>query len=443
MKKPLLVLITGALMLLFLTTSCTMKKKPQEKAVIHFPITTEYEVKETNLQSIKDNLDPREKLLMDIVEHFNSIQDEVEVKTDFITVTSGGWPGSELDLDSYKNKEGTPFDIYRFNSYAAFDFDDVLNKNPGILLDMSSMYNSSAHATIAQTILQGGMHDDKLLMIPATINFNTMTYNKQIFDELNIPYPDSDWTWEQFSEIASHIRASGSYRGSFLPFEPIDLIRLILNISGNDIFASDGSTAIGYLDSEAAIKAIRWFRFYLVANPQSTRYEDWTESDSTAFEEGKMGIASHYSRNESNKLKTGTVPMPRVAGQPNTIPVYMTGMGISSQSLQPQAAWKFIEYLLLSVNKDSLNYAYGLLPASEPLAQEMGKTEEDMTNLYGFVANGACRVKPYWLERVWNNQLKAQLDEIMSADDSEVPDLMHKLAEAVDKELKRQQSSQQ
>jgi hypothetical protein len=78
--------------------------------------------------------------------------------------------------------------------------------------------------------------------------------------------------------------------------------------------------------------------------------------------------------------------------------------------------------------------------SGQPVIQEMDKTIEGLTTLYSSVANNAYREKIYWLDRVWNDKLSAMFEEIMRTDDSDVPELMHKLAEEFDSELKRQQS---
>src|SRR5690606_25717705 len=47
--------------------------------------------------------------------------------------------------------------------------------------------------------------DGKIPAIPAAPSSPAMYYNKKLFDEANIPYPQDGWTWEQLLDTAKKL----------------------------------------------------------------------------------------------------------------------------------------------------------------------------------------------------------------------------------------------
>lgn len=72
---------------------------------------------------------------------------------------------------------------------AVMDLTDWVEEN----LD-SSLYNGALYA------IQD--NEGHLWGVPQALNSVAVFYNKEIFDERNVPYPEEDWTWEEMIEIA-------------------------------------------------------------------------------------------------------------------------------------------------------------------------------------------------------------------------------------------------
>jgi len=51
-------------------------------------------------------------------------------------------------------------------------------------------------------MLEKGYRDNELYGLPFRNSVWVTYYNKNIFDEANVPYPDENWTWDDFREIA-------------------------------------------------------------------------------------------------------------------------------------------------------------------------------------------------------------------------------------------------
>ncbi len=55
------------------------------------------------------------------------------------------------------------------------------------------------------TYLATTTYDGQLVGISAGVNSFAIAYNKAIFDQLGIPEPETDWTWEEFEDISTQI----------------------------------------------------------------------------------------------------------------------------------------------------------------------------------------------------------------------------------------------
>lgn len=53
-----------------------------------------------------------------------------------------------------------------------------------------------------ESMLEIGQYDGKQYMIPRDYNHIVTYYNKALFDQAEVPYPEDGWTWEEFLETA-------------------------------------------------------------------------------------------------------------------------------------------------------------------------------------------------------------------------------------------------
>ncbi len=102
------------------------------------------------------------------------------------------------------------------------------------------------------------MINGKLLLLPYSAIPNAMLYNKDLFDKANIPYPQGDWTWEQFSDISLKLDPDGV---PLLDYSP-DILDFLMAGTGKGVLSPNGDTSVGYLDSPEAIRTLQWLNAY-------------------------------------------------------------------------------------------------------------------------------------------------------------------------------------
>src|SRR5699024_11453525 len=57
-------------------------------------------------------------------------------------------------------------------------------------------------------------YEDKVYAVPKDVDTIALWYNKTMFDEAGIPYPDETWTWDKLVEVAKQLtKPDGSQYG--------------------------------------------------------------------------------------------------------------------------------------------------------------------------------------------------------------------------------------
>jgi multiple sugar transport system substrate-binding protein len=110
-------------------------------------------------------------------------------------------------------------------------------------------------------LLEYATHDGSVYGFPRDIGLNVLYYNKDIFDEVGVPYPDESWTWDDFRAAAEQlavIESSGRVTRYALGMEG-GKFALWLNQNGVDILDDMRNPSTCTLDQPAAIEAVSFF----------------------------------------------------------------------------------------------------------------------------------------------------------------------------------------
>ncbi|MFQ6618057.1 MAG: extracellular solute-binding protein, partial [Fidelibacterota bacterium] len=103
-------------------------------------------------------------------------------------------------------------------------------------------------------VLAIALRDSSLYALPKDFTPMVMYYNKRLFDDMGIPYPEDDWTWDDYLEIAKRLTKDRDNDGVIDQFGTAFLNTLYLwqpwvwMMSG-DILSPDGTRATGYFNS--------------------------------------------------------------------------------------------------------------------------------------------------------------------------------------------------
>lgn len=95
-------------------------------------------------------------------------------------------------------------------------------KNKKILKDLSEYLENSELLDAHDTWYTEGEAENSSYMIPYRQSRWAVYYNKTLFDEMGVEYPEEDWTWEEYAEKAVQLtgRLNGKKVYGSLSFEP-------------------------------------------------------------------------------------------------------------------------------------------------------------------------------------------------------------------------------
>ncbi|WP_130605965.1 ABC transporter substrate-binding protein [Cohnella abietis] len=377
--------------------------------------------------------------LVKAAENFHKLNPDIKVIIDYLE-SNEAMALTDNDtklLESDKPQDIVPFAINKLG----------LAEQNGWLRDMSSLVSLSGpgQMDINQTILEAGTINGKLLLLPYAVNPRVILYNKDIFDKARIPYPQEEWTWEQFRDISKKIKPSiGS--GSVLPYEPLTFDVLMAS-TGKGILSPSGDTSVGYLDSPEAVRTIQWLNQYYQDNVDELhKLSPKSNSDALdGFVDYSTGMilnsafSKFYSFEGTNKDKLGIASLPYFEAGKRANAIGFSTIGISQKSQHPQEAWAFIEYLTLTNNEDSIQFSDTILTSAK-VAEAAGQTTDPSKSValkeMDYVVKSSSEANQFFTQ-AWNKELTAQFQELLRTEDHNIPARLHELALALDKELNR------
>lgn len=377
------------------------------------------------------------QLYQSTVDNFHNANPHITVKLDYMTLTNGRM--TEDDIFKRLQSEDPP-DIYPLLSL------NLLHKayQEKLLLDLlpaQRMYGTKKIDIDAQ-ILDSATIDGQLLALPVSANPQFVLYNKKRFDDARIPYPQDDWTWEQFHAISKQLNG-----GPLLGYTP-DFLSMLMLGTGKNIVSPGGDATAGYLDSPEAIRAIRWLNEYYrdVAGqaPLPKSFADLYESFSKL--QTGMFFSSYLSQiyigdGIYDKNKEGNIAMaalPHFAGTKRANPVALSGYGIAKKSKHPEAAWTFLEYFVLSAHENTKSFADYYLSTSKTVAEASGQNADPIKKVpVGELTYAVKPVDNSLLAMAWTPELTARFQALLQTDGKDIPAALHALALKLDQELAR------
>ncbi len=189
--------------------------------------------------------------------------------------------------------------------------------------------------------------------VPKDIDTIALWYNKTMFDEAGLAYPDETWTWEDFRAACEKLtKPDGSQYGyAIAPSNNQDgWYNMVYNMGGTII--SDDKKASGF-DQEGTVKAIR-FVTDLVKDGLTPNYETMTENDAYALlEAGKVAMVTQGSwmlaelcNNDYVKANCDIAVLPKDAETGRRASIYNgLGWAAAANTKNPEESWALIEYL--------------------------------------------------------------------------------------------------
>ncbi|GAB4436791.1 MAG: hypothetical protein Kow00120_03940 [Anaerolineae bacterium] len=269
-------------------------------------------------------------------------------------------------------------------------------------------------------IYDQGFYDGKLVGL--TKDYSTMAFyiNTALFDAAGIAYPEEGWTWDDALDIALELTLDANGNNASSPdFDPDNIVQWGMDIVndpwwrgflgylkgwGVTTISDDGTTTQGYINSDAAVEALEFYRSLIFEHhvaPSATTIGATEGGRLQMFQDGltAMGMTYHGPWwqdvfNETPGLAWGVVPVPAgPAGHASV--VMLQGWGITAQSQHPAEAWEVLKWL--TTEPGQRVFALKALSPSPAVSEEMQRVND-----------------PYWGVFIAETDYLAPLDNLNS-----------------------------
>lgn len=192
--------------------------------------------------------------------------------------------------------------------------------------------------------------DGKNYAIPKDYDTIALWYNKTLFDENKISYPDATWDWNKLLEVAQKLTnpAKGIY-GFAAPADQQEGYYNFIYQNGGYVISKDKKKS-GYSLKETQ-ESIQWevdlSQKYKVSPTQDkfadTSYVQYFESGKVAMALFGSWMVSQFKANDYVKSNCDLAVIPK--GKQKATIYNGLGNAASAKTKYPEEAWKFLEFL--------------------------------------------------------------------------------------------------
>jgi ABC-type glycerol-3-phosphate transport system substrate-binding protein len=200
------------------------------------------------------------------------------------------------------------------------------------------------------------MHEGRQCVFPTNCGPFVLFYNKAVFDRAGVPYPQGDWTWDQFLATCRRLtrrRADGRGNETYGAFG-LDLHELIWQ-NGGHVFSPEGIRCV--VDSPEAIAAAQWYvdlfaKEHVAPSPAEeaamATAGGWGQGDLTLFTTGRIamfrgGRWGLIRYRQIPELRIGICPLPY--HRQKAVQLAWRATAVNPRAPHPDLAFLFLRYL--------------------------------------------------------------------------------------------------
>jgi multiple sugar transport system substrate-binding protein len=300
-----------------------------------------------------------------IVERFNQEHRHIQVR--LIPFTTDTFTPSIYN--SYRNiklNEQTPDLMSLTNRFLHELKSEQMDTILSPLTDLDSVKKEEVYPFLWKSNMQNG----ELFAVPITFSPVMLVFNKSIFDQAGLAYPNNSWTWSDLVDTASRLtkRESESNAQYGFAFSPSFYRWPLFFLQEGGRFVQDDVPFPPLKGGEAGIRFILDLIYKHKVTPLLIRSSDLSEQ---LFHRGKVGmIMSTYNFSEQymkNSFEWGICKFPR--GTKDKSLAISTSVGISKECRNADEAKYFLQYLLSEPIQAFIKANSTTIPALQRIAE--------------------------------------------------------------------------
>lgn len=233
------------------------------------------------------------------------------------------------------------------------DLNQFISKR--VLVDLTDWYikDKDYFKDICPQLMDAHLWNGKLYALPGNCSVNILYYNKKLFDDKKLPYPDDTWTWENFLEAAKKLTIKNE-RGKVVQYGCIAAFNwpsFILQ-NGGKIWNKDKTKCI--INNPEAVEALTfWKDLYAKYKVCPTPSEIREQGQKELFIMGKAAMywgdsweVATFKIKGSTPLNWDAVIIPRAKGKERWIGLDYTSLGIWTGSKHRELAYELAKNMI-------------------------------------------------------------------------------------------------
>lgn len=237
---------------------------------------------------------------------------------------------------------GDAYDVFWLNANA---FANYVGKKA--ILDITPMITSDKvdMSVFPKSLVTMYSSDGKNYGMPKDFDTIGLYYNKKLFDEAGVKYPDDTWTWDDFKAAAKKLTTKTTWGFAAVNSYQTGYSNLIIQNGGKFL---DPTTNKATLDMPETCEALNFYESFIkegISPDQATMAASSPEEQ--LFPGGKVAMlingswmAKSYSELE---FPVGVAVLPQ--GKQRASAIHGLGNVISATSKHPEAAWEWVKFL--------------------------------------------------------------------------------------------------
>lgn len=336
---------------------------------------------------------------------------------------------------------GTPPDI--FNSGDVI-IPTIVSKNYAYDLNKFVRRDHYDLSKFYPEVIDGLTFQDKLVGLTDNWDTQVMYYNRDLFDQAGLSYPDASWTWDDFAAAARRLTSGegpkkvyGAVLGTW--FAP--LLDQIWS-RGGDMFNQDGTQCV--MDSPQAVQAVQSVADLIKEGVAPTPQQLEGQSPTQLMLSGRGAMVLDAGRWAAFDLEQGRVdwavaPVPKgPEGRANFFHLSMYAITRTSDS--PENAWKFLKFMVSKkAIEESVKNMQGI-PARPTLTKSPAFRNDPLVKqhdtLQPFLESLPTAHKAPYVANFeqYDDTIGSGLDRVWTGDET-AAEALPKVCEAVDKQL--------
>ena len=247
----------------------------------------------------------QESGMKQLVDKFNETNPNIEVEVQ-VTPWTEYWTKLEAAATGGEMPDVFWMHTNEFSKYASND----------MLLDLTELEGTNGYKDFPESLIQLSSFKNKVYGVPKDFDTIALVYNKEIFDNAKVAYPDETWDWAKLVEVSKQLtnKDAGIYGFAAALEDQQGYLPTIAQAGGYVL--KDGKS--GYED----LKTIEGLQFYVDlsnkygVSPSLAQLAD-TNVD-TLFQSGKVAMSflgswrmSSYASNNDIKDKFDVAVLPK------------------------------------------------------------------------------------------------------------------------------------